>query len=99
MQWDSVKGCVTEIGWVLVIENRLAGRIQAQELGILALGCQAANDRVIDEVIQWRVFIDTAADRTEDTLVHLIVPNFRGHFCVQIQLILSRTGKVALLSW
>src|SRR5205814_2044475 len=89
---------LTRSAWVLVVKNRLDGRIQAQEPGS-PIWSSETNAREIDQVIQWCIFVNTATDGTINRLVLFVIPNFGGHFRIQIQLILSRTGIIACRSY
>ena len=69
---------------VLVAKDRLICGVQADQLR-LALGLDAVDKCKVDEVIEWRVLIDTTAIWAPQALSQVKVPHFGGGFCIQIQ--------------
>src|SRR5438876_10672023 len=98
MKRAGVIGRITRHGRVPVVKNRLASGIQADELREDVSGSAGVFKCIVDDVVQRRVLIDTSAEGRYDTLTHLKIPDFGGDFCVQIQLVLTRTGKATLRS-
>src|SRR5438477_524144 len=82
---------------VLVAKDHLISSAQADQLR-QALGLNAVDKCKVNEVIERRVLIDTTAIWAPQALAQIKVPNFRGGFCIQINLVLTRTRIVTLLS-
>ena len=66
---------------VLVAKNRVTGGIYADQLR-QAFASNAVDKCKVDEVVERRVLIDTRAEGTIDTLIHLKIPDFSGRSCV-----------------
>src|SRR4030095_5285322 len=79
MKRDGIISGVAAKGWILIIEDRLSEVVQTQELSRWSGVPKAANDCMIDKIVKRRIFINTAAKRTIDRLIHLKIPNFRCH--------------------
>src|ERR1043165_2867824 len=91
---------VTTRGRVLIIENCLTAGVQAQELseGRNVRYCPI-NERVISEVIQRRILIDTSAERAENALIHRKIPDFSCYPSCEVQTVFAGTGIAAMLAF
>src|SRR4029077_13642063 len=98
MNRNGVVCSVTTEGRVLIIENLLAGSVQAKELSERGR-YSTPNKRVINQIVERRILVDASAERAEDALVHREVPHFSRHLSYQIQPILARTRKGPLSPW
>src|SRR5215813_14113967 len=100
MNGKGVVGSVTTLGRVLIIENLLAGGVQAQELSERGnVGYTAVNDCVINYIVVRRILIGASAERGVDIRWNWEVRHLSRSLCYQIQAILTRSRKVAVSPW
>src|SRR5262249_43680346 len=100
MNGKGVVGSVTTLGRVLIIENLLAGGVQAQELSERGnVGYTAVNDCVINYIVVRRILIGASAERGVDIRWNWEVRHLSRHLSYQIQAILARTRKISVSPW
>ena len=94
MYGSRVVGGIAADRRIFIIKDCLTRRIQAEQLRCWIGGRKSPNNRVIDEIVERRILVNTATEWTVDTLVHLKIPNFRRSVGVQGQAIFSWTGVI-----
>src|SRR5262249_61000642 len=100
MNGKGVVGGVTTLGRVLIIENLLAGGVQAQELSERGnVGYTAVNDCVINYIVVRRILIGASAERGVDIRWNWEVLHLNGSLWYQIQALLTKFRKFPLDPW
>jgi hypothetical protein len=95
MDLNRVPSCSTKIQFVvLIVKSHVTQGIETNDPGI-GIG---AGDRVIDEVVIRRIFVNAAAERAINTRVRVIMPGLSRLKSTEIDLIFARAAVGACFS-
>ena len=79
---------------VLIVKSHATRGIETNDAGV----DKGARKRVIDEVVVWRIFVNTTAERAVDARVRIVMPGLSRLKSTQIDLIFARSAVGACFS-